>query len=604
MPDPRSSYRIDIIDGPTRCGKLESDSGKVKLPILIDIENEGPGKIKVIFPERMDASFDRREGSDPHPIMVDHMMKGLSRIKADSMVGAVSAFSNRFFLMSGENFSEVPLTTDLLSRVITTDPFLLSDLLIAIKGNDPLHDPLYLPGTGGTLDLETLFYLGVEVFDTMKARSDGRNGIYYTERSSLDATELKNLGGASSICSCQACSGTGEDLSNLSISDHNVEMIGKRLKMAVFYLRKGSLREHVMATLAGKPEQMSILRKVEKGVGWDLGGCTPSFRRSDKVAVTYRDDLNAPDHSLWRQRIIEEFTPIPTKRLLLLLPCSARKPYSSSRTHRRIDNALNSVKGWKTICQRLVLTSPLGAVPMELESLYPAAHYDIPVTGDWHNEEIEHIRKLTGSVMKKGNFDKVICYHHDRDRFFPEAIGRSQLFGSEFVDVHGLADDEGIRPDEMLRRTISPELEGPMDLNRRENEVMEVLKAIEFSTGIEFEFTRDLNIKTSWRGSMLRSGKRDLFDLKIGGPVPTKEAGKIAWEVEGNGKRIMIDDFTPKGTLFSHGINEVKGIVRPGDIVLIGHDDTFKAVGRAMIPGSMMGTPIRGNGVKVLSYMK
>ena len=170
MPDPRSSYRIDIIDGPTRCGRLESDGVKVKLPILIDIEKEGPGKIKVIFPERMDAKFHRKEGSDPHPILVDHIKKGLSRIKADSMTGAISAFSNTFSLKFGEDFCEIPLTTDLLSRVITTDPFLLSDLLIAIKGNEPLHDPLYLPGTGGTLDLENMFNHRVEVFETMKTR--------------------------------------------------------------------------------------------------------------------------------------------------------------------------------------------------------------------------------------------------------------------------------------------------------------------------------------------------------------------------------------------------------------------------------------------------
>ena len=35
-----------------------------------------------------------------------------------------------------------------------------------------------------------------------------------------------------------------------------------------------------------------------------------------------------------------------------------------------------------------MVTSPLGLVPRSLEDFWPAAHYDIPVTGDWDSDEI------------------------------------------------------------------------------------------------------------------------------------------------------------------------------------------------------------------------
>jgi predicted RNA-binding protein len=66
----------------------------------------------------------------------------------------------------------------------------------------------------------------------------------------------------------------------------------------------------------------------------------------------------------------------------------------------------------------------------------------------------------------------------------------------------------------------------------------------------------------------------------------------------------MIDDFTPKGTLFSQGVLDTVGTIRPGDIVLVGHGDELRAVGRAVVPGEVMTSGYPGKAVKIVSYSK
>ena len=43
---------------------------------------------------------------------------------------------------------------------------------------------------------------------------------------------------------------------------------------------------------------------------------------------------------------------------------------------------------------QVMVTSPLGLVPRELEEQWPAAHYDVPVTGQWDDDELATIRRL------------------------------------------------------------------------------------------------------------------------------------------------------------------------------------------------------------------
>ena len=55
-----------------------------------------------------------------------------------------------------------------------------------------------------------------------------------------------------------------------------------------------------------------------------------------------------------------------------------------------------------------MITSPLGLVPRELEDLWPAAHYDIPVTGDWDADELEMVNSMISDVCERVGYSEII----------------------------------------------------------------------------------------------------------------------------------------------------------------------------------------------------
>ncbi len=90
------------------------------------------------------------------------------------------------------------------------------------------------------------------------------------------------------------------------------------------------------------------------------------------------------------------------------------KPYSKSRSHRKFRKIIrNAAQKWNKFISEIIITSPIGLAPRELEEVFPVAHYDISVTGEWDAEEL----KLTASsiiewVKKLSNNVKLIAYVH------------------------------------------------------------------------------------------------------------------------------------------------------------------------------------------------
>ena len=77
------------------------------------------------------------------------------------------------------------------------------------------------------------------------------------------------------------------------------------------------------------------------------------------------------------------------RKVMILLPCSARKPYRLSKSHSQFRRAIAS-----TGCPEVMMTSPFGLVPRDLEDVWPAANYDVPVTGEWSKDELEWVQRM------------------------------------------------------------------------------------------------------------------------------------------------------------------------------------------------------------------
>ncbi len=610
MSEDRWSYRFDIIDTTCRVGALEFQGQRYKLPIILDpVNNEGDLRIVTLDETWKNVSLRLVEKDSPvevPPILRQAMQEALSSMKAASLFPVVSTTSHGLIGTVNETSSNMAVHVLPHFNIVAQDPTKTVQTLFRHRIEDPLHDPVYLPGLANRGNLELMLYMGLEIFDTLTFRLDGVRGIYHTDIGPIEYDNLIKFGGVGAFCNCINCQklfGEVKPAEKLHlIAGHNVEMLARRLNMAVTALRSGKLREVVMGKLAGNPSWTSALRSLEKKYQQDLMDNIPTFRKLQKKLVTYRDDLSDPDFKLWQFRISQEYSPISGRNTLLLLPCSARKPYSTSRTHQRIRDALSSVKGWKGRVQQVVITSPIGAVPLELEDLYPASYYDLPVTGEWFPEELETTRKVVGSIFENGDFQNVICFHKEGAEFFPEDVTLELFKGASFVNIHSEANAKGVEPIVHFSRVLS-EVLGPGRGGNHEKE--ELLSLINFALEIDMSSLPGLEVKWSRRGRELRKGRRPLVVFKKGGPVPTTEGGAALWDLIGHeGKKVVIDDFKPKGTVFSQGVNSVNGKIRVGDIVIVGTDKEYRGVGRALVPGDLMVKGVPGPAVQMIHTVK
>ena len=162
-----------------------------------------------------------------------------------------------------------------------------------------------------------------------------------------------------------------------------------------------------------------LRRFVKEGTKWR---CNSAVSRQDPLIVD------------WINRMATEYrAPAEQSEVLVLLPCSARKPYSMSQSHRRFRRVLRHRP-----IHEVMVTSPLGLVPRELEELWPAGHYDIPVTGDWDGEEIEMIQKLVKSFVQNNGYKQVINHSGislDGDEIPAEIIDTRQGEGAGSADA-------------------------------------------------------------------------------------------------------------------------------------------------------------------------
>jgi len=127
-----------------------------------------------------------------------------------------------------------------------------------------------------------------------------------------------------------------------------------------------------------------------------------TFRFIPKFPPELREDLSGvgegylthPHFEVWQDYILRWYEVPRDKEIILFLPCSHRKPYSISETHRKIIKRLNELNLRKKIHE--IMLSNAGLVPREFENLYPFNAYD------WDEKlETEEIKKRYIEVTSK-----------------------------------------------------------------------------------------------------------------------------------------------------------------------------------------------------------
>ncbi|MCK5548066.1 MAG: DUF5591 domain-containing protein, partial [Thermoplasmata archaeon] len=306
--------------------------------------------------------------------------------------------------------------------------------------------------------------------------------------------------------------------------------------------------------------------------------------------------LNRPDIVRFRKRLAERYMKPESRNVLLLLPCSARKPYSKSRTHATINRALSSVRG-RDFVHKVVVTSPLGLVPMELELFYPAQHYDIPVTGDWSADERDMLGQALREFLARSKYDAIVVHLGAE-----EGIVREVLTGlgadAFFTSVDGNA--MGHESLENLKNAIEKAVKGsePPSKRTRLLENMRSLSRFQFGEVGE-NLLEGAEVKGTYPFlKIIKNGKQ----VGMLGP----ERGMISLTLDGaeiigkqKGFRVEIEDFEPQSTVFAVGVTNADEEFRIGDEVTVMHDGDVRGVGVAVMSPMEMVESKRGIAVRV-----
>ena len=182
------------------------------------------------------------------------------------------------------------------------------------------------------------------------------------------------------------------------ILNHNYYALNTEIKHVRNAISKEELRNLVEKRINTEPNLAAILRNLDKKHYSFLEKRTAISSKS-KIIATSNESLFRPEIRRFQERVINYYKKPKSTKILLLLPCSAKKPYSFSKSHKLFREKLLSTKN-PFIVHELIITSPMGIVPRELELVYPAASYDIPVTGIWDEVEKKMITEMLSKYLK------------------------------------------------------------------------------------------------------------------------------------------------------------------------------------------------------------
>ncbi len=301
-----------------------------------------------------------------------------------------------------------------------------------------------------------------------------------------------------------------------------------------------------------------------------------------KVICSSEESLYRPEAVRWRNRM-EIMKPLGDT--VVLLPCSMKKPYSNSKSHQKFRKITRSY-------QELIVTSPFGICPRELENTFPIQSYDVSTTGSWSQDEIEE----TGKLIERYCEGKTVIA--DLAGGYLESC---EAYMDDFINV--CHDERPTSPDSLYN--LRMELKNHKRVNRREKTLHELRSIAMYQFGEKARdfIPDDIKTKGMYHKRILQNGKQlallnkdyGLFRLNLPG-------GEILKDLKIN---VVNIDFTLEtNTVFAPGIVDADHNIIPNDEVVVVKDDEVVGVGKAIMTGREMEECSNGIGVKIKHRVK
>ena len=429
---------------------------------------------------------------------------------------------------------------------------------------------LYAPGMMNASNLALLTYMGIDLFDTSLITYQSSRGI------------ISRVEGLFAPENAKWALRPGE-----SVLDLNLRNSWEELQLVKRLIEIGRLRELVETRVHATPWNVAALRILDELFYDHQETYAPVV--GPRFYANAKQSLSRPDVVRHRRRIAERYRPAGHKKVLLLIPCSAKKPYFLSKSHQTFRNVLTSVPN-STVVQELIITSPLGVVPRELELFYPAAQYDIPVTGHWDLEEQAMVRELVARVASLG-FDQVISHLGGEGDIVNDVVECTDTSQGSPMSRESLA-----RLQEALAEACSKQPRTPFPVERAAT--MAAVARYQFGDGGE-ALLEGCTVSGNYPYSRISSGSKQMGLL-------TPERGMISLTLDGAERLaskglnlVEIEDFDLTGNLFAKGVKKADPIIRIGDEAIIMRNGEVEGVGTASMSAAEMTVSERGEAVRV-----
>lgn len=255
-------------------------------------------------------------------------------------------------------------------------PNKLIELIMTARKRIPPNIAIYIPG-GVPIGYQGLMIgMGIDILDDGAAyRGASQNRSYFDGFSRKDNKSDR-----------------------LDLIDLNKKELNREFQAIVASLSNNTLWSRISRDMHSFPSVASAIKVFSKNYLFQMETSRISAHKGIELQFTGDEDLYHPDVIKFHSDITKRYRINSKKRLIVLLPCSAKKPYRESKSHKVFTKAIKKAARREFhLVEIWSLTSPIGVVPQDLETVYPSAFYDLPVTGEWSEEESQ----VTGKVLKE-----------------------------------------------------------------------------------------------------------------------------------------------------------------------------------------------------------
>ncbi|MBX0305084.1 archaeosine synthase subunit alpha [Haloarcula salinisoli] len=585
-------FEVHERDGAARLGELRL-AESVPTPALVDdVDADTPGRVHTVLADaggRWPSEPEPPSGDDSAVTILPH--RGLPAGTPEEVAEAFAddypdvEFPSGAVVSprsAGDHAADLTVLSGATGYVGHGSAFV--DALTTVKDAVPADTALYLPGVATPRNVATLVYAGVDLVDPHRAVIRGTEGRYLTTDEAYFLEDLEEL-----PCACPACQQPRDTFDRSDCAEHNVHALAAELARVRRRVRDGRLRDYIEGQARQDNWLTATVRLLDQRYGY-VEQRTPLIRRAE-LAATTEDAIRRVEIQRFAQRVTERYVPRFDDRPLVLVPCSARKPYSDSQSHKQYHDAIQ----WRA--HVVSMTSPIGVVPQELELTYPAQHYDSVVTGNWSANEIEFVSRVLERYLEGTDYPEIIA-HVPGEGYREICENVADSLGREFTytvrDHPTTADSLG---------NLAAELEGwdTYQKSTREHRTIKAIADYQFGAGAGDELFPDIG--TQGRYPQLRADDADGEQLAAlaqqYGVLSLTTAGARRWvESDVPTKTVEIEPFVPHGSVLAPGIVDASDDIRVGDEVVVTGDAAF-GVGRAEMHGAEMTSSTRGIAVQM-----